>query len=166
MQINISNLAQGIHTYSLEAAADELQVGQYFASAIAVEVTLDKGVRQILLEAVIPDVRGRFVCDRCLEEFERVVQSGYKKVYYTRDIEAVDLTKDDLEVLTPDTNIIDITNDVRDALLLAVPLKLLCREDCAGLCPRCGINLNSGSCGCAPLPPDARWEPLARLRDH
>ncbi len=166
MQINISNLAQGIHSYSLEATADELQAGQGFASPIKVELTLDKGARQILLDAAIPGATGHFICDRCLEEFDRVVQSGYKKVYYTRDIEAADLTKDDLEVLTPDTNIIDITNDVRDALMLAVPLKLLCREDCAGLCPRCGRNLNSGPCGCAPTPPDSRWEPLARLRDQ
>ena len=73
---------------------------------------------------------------------------------------------DDIRKLTSDTNIIDISDAVRDSVLLAVPLKLLCREDCAGLCQRCGKNLNhaaDGSCDCGTGETDSRWNKLAGL---
>ena len=46
----------------------------------------------------------------------------------------------------------------------AVPLKTVCREDCKGLCPSCGSNLNVESCDCQPVP-DARWSALKDLKD-
>lgn len=166
MRINVSNLAQGIHTYSLEAASADLEIQQYFSSVIKVEVTLDKGVRQILLEIRIPGAKGHFICDRCAEEFDRNISCNYRKVYVTRETDAGGFNRDEIEVISPDTNIIDLSNDVRDAILLAIPLKLLCKEECAGLCSRCGKNLNTGQCSCPPAHPDPRWEVLARLRDN
>ena len=50
------------------------------------------------------------------------------------------------------------------ALLVALPLKPLCREDCAGLCPQCGANLNEGPCGCEPDTEDDRWAALRELK--
>ena len=43
---------------------------------------------------------------------------------------------------------IDLTDAIRDALTLELPLRVLCKEDCKGLCPKCGVNLNTGSCSC------------------
>ncbi|MGD0339258.1 MAG: DUF177 domain-containing protein [Bacteroidota bacterium] len=166
MQINISNLAQGIHTYSLEVAPADLEIQQHFTSVIKAEVTLDKSVHQILLEVWIPGVEGHFLCDRCVEEFSRIITCSYRKVYVSREIDGVAFNGDEIEIISPDMNIIDLSNDVRDEILLAIPLKLLCREDCAGLCSRCGKNLNTGQCDCAPAPTDSRWEALARLRDN
>lgn len=59
---------------------------------------------------------------------------------------------------------LDLSEVLRQALLLAVPAHPLCREDCRGLCPRCGQNLNEGPCGCAPEP-DPRWQALRALLD-
>ena len=50
----------------------------------------------------------------------------------------------------------------QDTLVLAMPLKVLCREDCAGLCPQCGTDLNVEACACAAREPDERW---AKLQD-
>jgi uncharacterized protein len=166
MHINVSNLAQGIHTYSLEAAPADLEVQQYFTSVIKAEVTLEKGLHQILLDVRVPGVDGCFLCDRCTEQFIKSISCSYRKVYVTRDIDAAGFDGDEIEVLSPDTNIIDVSDDVRDALMVAIPLKNLCREDCAGLCVGCGKNLNTGHCDCTPAPPDSRWEVLARLRDN
>lgn len=58
---------------------------------------------------------------------------------------------------------LDLRESLREELLLAVPLFPLCREECAGLCPRCGTDLNEGACGCPPREPDPRW---AALREH
>ncbi len=58
---------------------------------------------------------------------------------------------------------VDISEPVRQALILAVPLKPLCSEDCRGLCPSCGANLNERSCNCNRERIDARWEGLKDL---
>ncbi len=56
---------------------------------------------------------------------------------------------------------IDITAFVRDAIILALPLRVLCREDCKGLCVVCGKNRNEGECGCETRETDPRWRALA-----
>ncbi|MBI3616200.1 MAG: DUF177 domain-containing protein [Candidatus Omnitrophica bacterium] len=71
------------------------------------------------------------VCDRCLETF---VQP------YGRQFDFGYSVKDEL--------VLDITDDVRQEILLSYPVKFLCREGCEGLCPRCGKNLNVGPCSC------------------
>jgi uncharacterized protein len=166
MHINVSNLAQGVHTFSLEVAPADLELQQSYTSVIKAEVTIEKGLRQMLLDVRIPGVDGCFLCDRCAEEFTKSISCSYRKVYVTRDTDAAGFQGDDIEIISPETSIIDLSDDVRDALLLAIPLKNLCREDCAGLCARCGKNLNTVQCDCEPAPSDSRWDALARLRDN
>jgi uncharacterized protein len=57
-------------------------------------------------------------------------------------------------------HIIDMTEAVRQYILLTTPMKPLCREDCAGLCPVCGHNLNQGPCSCPPQGVDPHWAKL------
>lgn len=52
---------------------------------------------------------------------------------------------------------------LREQALLALPPRTLCREDCKGLCPRCGRDLNTESCACDPAPSDARWSALSDI---
>lgn len=61
---------------------------------------------------------------------------------------------------------LDLSQWARDAVALEVPEKILCRDDCAGLCPGCGANLNVEGCRCAPPSLDPRWGPLAKLRER
>jgi uncharacterized protein len=67
----------------------------------------------------------------------------------------------------PDARVIDVRPAVREELILAVPEYVVCRDDCRGLCPRCGKDLNAGACCCPPAPPavDGRWQGLAALRN-
>ncbi len=58
---------------------------------------------------------------------------------------------------------IDLSESVRQYSLLALPMKTLCWEGCAGLCPSCGRNLNLGPCGCPWMALDPRLAPLAKL---
>jgi len=60
---------------------------------------------------------------------------------------------------------LDLGPVAREALILALPLAPLCREDCAGLCAVCGSDRNAGDCGCAPVQTDPRWSVLDRLRE-
>ncbi|MGI9034279.1 MAG: metal-binding protein [Candidatus Aeolococcus gillhamiae] len=59
---------------------------------------------------------------------------------------------------------IDLAPLAREAVLCALPLAPLCADDCAGLCPTCGIDLNNGACTCADTPVDPRWAVLDLLR--
>ena len=60
-------------------------------------------------------------------------------------------------------DLLDVDRWAHDALLLAMPLQVLCREDCAGLCPSCGIDRNTGACECAETTVDDRWSALKDL---
>lgn len=85
-------------------------------------------------------------CRRCLTDVRWPVAAEVAALF-SADLES----GDDPEVypLPPHATHVDLRPVVREELLLAVPSFLLCREDCAGLCPKCGADLNQGPCGCA-----------------
>ena len=165
MKINISNLSQGTHEYDLSKEAVELELQENFVGDVAAHVMLEKSSRQILLRARVV-AHASFQCDRCLDEFKKEISPAFQLVYVWDVQEHSAAPDEDIRPLRPDTNMIDISDAVRDSVLVAVPLKLLCREECAGLCPRCGKNLNhtaDGSCDCGPGEVDSRWNKLAGL---
>ena len=63
---------------------------------------------------------------------------------------------------THDPECVDLTGDIREAMILALPSYPVCRPECRGLCPRCGVDLNREPCQCRPEP-DARWDGLNAL---
>jgi uncharacterized protein len=62
-------------------------------------------------------------------------------------------------------HILDLTEAIRQYIVTAMPMKSLCREDCAGLCPTCGKDLNQGKCGCKQEELDPRWAELLKLKN-
>lgn len=106
---------------------------------------------------VATEVRG--LCRRCLAPVQVVVAAPVR-VLFTDDA----LTDDPSSwVIEPRATALDLGEAVREELILSVPTYVLCREDCRGLCPGCGQDLNVGSCGCRPSA-DPRWGPLEALR--
>ncbi len=100
-------------------------------------------------------------CRRCLAPVAAKVEADIGALF-TRDHDG--LEDPDSYALARDATLIDVRPAVREELILAVPRYVLCREDCRGICPRCGHDLNAGPCGCAPAT-DLRWQPLAALKD-
>ena len=104
------------------------------------------------------------MCDRCAQPYDLPV-TGEVDVLLSDAIDASGYSGDSvLVVLGPEDNCIDLANPLRDALLLELPQKRLCRSDCKGLCPHCGKNLNEGSCSCEALAQDVRWAPLLDIK--
>ena len=99
-------------------------------------------------------------CMRCLDEATAQVTID------ATEYEATDATADPDELENPylADDILDLSAWARDAVILALPEKILCREDCPGLCPSCGRRMGEGSCECGPPPPDSRWAKLEELR--
>jgi uncharacterized protein len=106
-------------------------------------------------------------CGRCLEPFRLPVAA----VFDQRFLPASEMAQDpEREVQDEDVDVsyyrddrIDLNELLREQFYLALPMKPLCREDCRGLCPQCGTNLNAGACDCAPAWEDPRLAPLKRL---
>lgn len=108
--------------------------------------------------------RSQAVCARCAEEFASAGERPFRLVMSPKAI-GYDgdsaLRADDLEFSLYEGEEIDLSPLIREQILLALPTRPLCREDCRGLCPHCGVNLNRGTCGCRAESFDSR---LAALR--
>lgn len=65
--------------------------------------------------------------------------------------------------LASENQLIDLTPDLREAILLALPINVLCAEDCKGLCAQCGANLNEGACACRREKAAGAWSALDQL---
>ena len=74
------------------------------------------------------------------------------------------LSEEELSVSVFDGESIDVDEIVKEQILLAVPARTLCREDCQGMCPECGVDLNTGQCNCAVDEVDPRWAALKDLK--
>lgn len=163
MRIQISGLSEGIHHFSFKVQASEVDLDEHFHDSLTAEVTVDKTSTQILLTAQINAV-GSFECDRCIRPFTISLTPSYTMVYIHEGGSTAGLDPSEFQVLPIGANIIDIADDVRQTVMLAVPLKLLCQEQCKGLCATCGKNLNEGPCSCKEERVDHRWEQLRQLR--
>ena len=161
-RINISKLSEGTHEYTFSTEPLKIGVNEPFRGSIKVKARLDKNSRQIFLNTEIW-AEGSFVCDRCIEDFTRQLRAGYSIVYIQGDKPAADAKEEDVQIISADTNYIDLDDDIRQSVLLAVPQKLLCREDCQGLCPICGVNKNKTGCSCVNEKNDSRWDELKKL---
>lgn len=82
-------------------------------------------------------------------------------ILFTEDEQADDPS---VYILEPRSRTIDLSAAIREELILAVPDYVLCREDCAGLCPHCGKDLNEGPHECQSAPTDPRWAELEALK--
>ncbi len=105
-------------------------------------------------------------CARCLKHYESEVHGKTDFVICSevRTTEEDDVIDDEDYVYPTGTDLrVDITEQVRQAIDLALPLKPLCSEDCQGLCSSCGQNLNEGDCACDGNNVDPRWEGLKGL---
>ena len=113
------------------------------------------------------DTRALVECDRCLQPVELPVIAAFDLEYITgRDYESsetAELTDAELSVSVFDGEAIDVDEIVKEQILLAVPTRMLCREDCKGICPECGIDRNTGECTCVTNDIDPRWAALKKL---
>lgn len=118
---------------------------------------------------VYVDIQGRALwegtCSRCLEPIDRTL-AFHSQYLGSKDAELVargshTLGSQDLDVVFLPESQLDERSLVREQLELQIPMHPLCREDCQGLCPRCGKNWNKGRCSC-PSPSQAESGALAR----
>ena len=165
LKIRVSGLSPGKHDYSFRVPSSDLQLDANFDAPVEVTVRLEKLPSQIIVRSEIA-TSASFSCDRCLADFRQQIAASYAVVYVEEASEAGRFPPEEVRVVRVDATVIDLSGDVREMILLSVPLKLICREDCRGLCPHCGADLNAGEHVCAKQSTDGRWQELEKILKH
>lgn len=111
----------------------------------------------------------RLVCARCLESIPHIVRREYRLLFEPRGeapaAEETELDAADLETDDYPSEGLDLRPILAEQVLLDLPMKPLCGDDCLGLCAQCGKNLNHKECDCE-APVDPRLSALGELRDQ
>jgi uncharacterized protein len=106
-------------------------------------------------------------CDRCLEPARFPIETEFDLFYepmtHLKRAEEVEIGARDVDVGFYEGDGLDLKEILRERVLLALPMQLVCRPECKGICPACGQNRNQGDCGCQPKPVDDRWAALKQL---
>lgn len=137
MNIETGQVRQRPRCFSGEEPAAILELSQnahlQLTSDVRYKLIAQRFDAELLVRGALEvDVRGR--CARCGEEIEQTIREGSFACSYP---------------LGSDNELIDLTTDIREAILLAFPINLVCSAACRGLCLQCGANLNKASCSCA-----------------
>ncbi len=144
----------------------EAPVGVTFEGAADVrgKVTNEGGYMRLSLEAEVP-YRGE--CARCLAPVGGVFRMSFERTVVNEGTLSEEQLSDNVDeyVVIVDGEL-ELDEELHDALFLSFPMRLLCSEDCQGLCPKCGKPLRDGPCGCAVREIDPRLAILATLLDE
>jgi uncharacterized protein len=111
---------------------------------------------------------GKLECSRCLAAYPFEVDEPFSLVVARRAPGAPDvreLSRGDLDVSYFDGDTLDVAPIAEERVQMSIPMKPLCREDCLGLCPRCGKDRNAAPCDCAREESDARWGALEQWKN-
>ncbi len=173
LQFNVAGLLKGsvgemrfydfrIPVSQLDQLDESFDVTGPFTGAVRFLKTTETVLARLQAEL---DVRQD--CARCLEPFDaRIEVVSEEEFRPTIDISSGRVFRDtgeDEALIITEQHILDLSEIVRQAIILALPVTPLCREDCAGLCPICGANRNEEQCDCEDADVDPRWEALSAL---
>jgi uncharacterized protein len=164
---------QGAHEHldkRFEASCFPGTEGDAFRVTSPVDLSFDVDRQENGRYRVAGRVKGalELACSRCLDAFSHPVDAEFDLRYVPRTENVGDgeteVEEDDLSTAFYTDDQIDLGQIVTEQFQLALPMKPLCRDECKGLCPQCGTNLNNGSCACNTKWSDSRFEALRQLK--
>ena len=167
MQLDLTRYRQPVSEFARTFKPEEV-AGDGDAYRIVAPVHLDFDIHKDkdkfrLVGTVTTELE--LACSRCLDPFRLAVDAPFDIRYLPFSAAASEsereVEEEDMETSYYRDDQIDLNELLREQFYLALPMKPLCEENCKGLCPQCGTNLNMGTCDCAPAWEDPR---LAGLR--
>lgn len=159
--------AFAVFQFELSPADIEFEIEELkLAAAAIVSARVEKHIAQTNVDGEI-STKIENNCNRCLKKVENDLEFPFTAIFvspenYTKQNEKK-LSADELEVSVIDSEEIDMSELIREQILLALPTQFLCREDCKGLCPVCGSNKNLIDCKCIEKEIDPRWSDLKNI---
>ncbi|MGP8253230.1 MAG: YceD family protein [Terracidiphilus sp.] len=156
---------------AVDLGEEAQQVGRLGAKGRAEVIHEHRGPKEIVADIRLKgSFQGKFEvpCARCVEPVEIPLGADFDLIF--RPL-GVDGGAAERSITAPETEIgyyqedsLALEEVLREQVLLSLPVRTLCKEDCKGLCPRCGANRNNQPCTCDEGPNDPRWEALGGLR--
>lgn len=140
----------------------ELDVAE--GTTLVVEGTASRtGSGQVLVRGILRAALAK-QCRRCLKDLPVDFREEFAVLFAPP--EEVDPEEDhEIRPLEPDGSRLDLSDAIREEVVLVAPTYFLCREDCRGLCPQCGVDLNETDCDCTFEARDPRWDALRALKE-
>jgi uncharacterized protein len=135
--------------------------GVELAKPLVVRLEAQQVGRDVVVRGELEGTVALF-CRRCLAPVEADVDEEVSLVYRP-GLSRVEAEAEEVYALPERGDDLDLTDAIREQLVLAVPQYGMCSESCKGLCPQCGTNLNQEQCDCAPVTADPRWAALRKL---
>ncbi len=136
-------------------------------SNVRVEGILTKHIAETNVEGQIY-AKAETECTRCLQKIEQDLKFSFETAFVTPEnytaAKEAKLNAKDLDVSVFDGHKIDLTELVREQIILNLPEQIFCSEDCKGLCDKCGANRNLIDCNCEVKEIDPRWAALKNLK--
>jgi uncharacterized protein len=173
MIIDLKTISTGIRNFNFTLEKNWWHVKDMddailgLSSPVKVNVDMYRAKERYVLEGDLSGVL-KAECDRCLDPYD--IELSHKfKVFLALPPEETE--KDEVELLEEDMEICFITGDqlnldevVKEQIYLSLPIKIVCREDCKGLCPDCGTDLNKGDCACEKVKGHPAFSTLKNLK--
>jgi uncharacterized protein len=168
MQTNVAQLLKApvgsIRTFSIDDNLEDNGI-EYHVKG---ELTLIRSTNSILVQGRLY-TQTEMNCSRCLKPFTLKIPLKIEEEFFpTIDIITgmkLPEPEDPGSFTIDEHHILDLTEAIRQYIVTAIPMKPLCREDCAGLCATCGKDLNLGKCDCHEEEIDPRWVELLKLKN-
>lgn len=173
MQINVTKIKSTAETKEAVNLQEQIAAAEFgyeeleFVSPVAFAGEMEHTAPYFRLNGNV-SARVKLMCSRCLTEFELSLSVPVAEVYTNKQEALPDVDEDSEdfgfdEIGFFDGDEVDITSALLKALFLELPMRPLCREDCRGMCPVCGADLNKGECDCSADNIDFRLEKLKTL---
>jgi uncharacterized protein len=170
--LNIKDLPDGVNRLEFLTEARDFAIdyaGVDPVGTLRAEAEVTKSNDQIIFRGKVTAPL-KLLCSRCAEEYEKAIESEFAFVLAfvapQQEEELQDEDSEDFYFIPEGTIEYDFASQIRDLLILAVEIKPLCKDDCRGICPTCGKNLNFEQCDCNKEEIDERWLPLKDLTDR
>jgi uncharacterized protein len=162
---NLKELPANLHLEEDAARLNISEIGLKVLGKAQVKLTVMRGDNIYFCNGqVVCDVDQE--CSRCLEFYRRTlegeVEFSIREVSDGKEVSLDEIPENEI-IMPARATEVDITAPIRESLVLALPLKPLCRENCLGLCPICGGNRNEHKCDCKVEESDSRWDGLRDL---
>lgn len=149
MKIDIRHIPpEGLRIETKESVGilDIKDKGMEFDKPIDVSVWVNRTGNTLLINGELK-TSIELICSRCLKKFRQFLED--RNFNLTREVSGM--------------NEIDLSSEIREDIFILLPVRPLCKEECKGLCPRCGQDLNEGRCSCNLIKEDIRWGGLEGL---
>ncbi len=164
LTFKLAAIPEGHSSYEIEVMPRDMNLSENaeFTNPVHIHYDINRVGGEFFVKTSLK-TNANLECDRCLDAYQLTIEEMVDMIF-TMDQNMQTEDEQDVYVFSEGENEIDITDALRETLLIAIPFKKICDRACKGLCPHCGANWNRESCECDQTRIDPRWEALRALK--